>query len=64
MEDTLRHPTKGLGKPEPLKKDLSSFWSRRINQEHRLVYAFDEESVTIFHVGGMTHDPRGVSNQP
>jgi toxin YoeB len=31
-------PFKGLGKPEPLKNDLKGFWSRRINQEHRLVY--------------------------
>ena len=52
IEDTLRHPTEGLGKPEPLKEDLSGFWSRRINQEHRLVYSFDEEAVTIFQCRG------------
>lgn len=52
IEDTLRHPTEGLCKPEPLKEDLSGFWSRRITQEHRLVYAFDEGSVTIFQCKG------------
>ena len=52
IEDTLRHPAEGLGKPEPLKDNLAGFWSRRINQEHRLVYAFDEESVTIFQCRG------------
>ena len=33
-----RTPFKGIGKPEPLKHQLSGFWSRRINDEHRLVY--------------------------
>jgi len=35
---TQRTPTEGMGKPEPLKHDRSGYWSRRINQEHRLVY--------------------------
>ncbi|WSH69693.1 Txe/YoeB family addiction module toxin (plasmid) [Rhizobium ruizarguesonis] len=38
LKDTKRSPFKGLGKPEPLKGDLSGFWSRRILGEHRLVY--------------------------
>ena len=38
IRDTKRSPFKGLGKPEPLKGDLSGFWSRRILGEHRLVY--------------------------
>ncbi|WP_064707331.1 Txe/YoeB family addiction module toxin [Rhizobium bangladeshense] len=38
LRDTKRSPFKGLGKPEPLKGDLSGFWSRRILGEHRLVY--------------------------
>jgi toxin YoeB len=38
IEDIKRDPFKGLGKPEPLKHDLQGFWSRRITQEHRLVY--------------------------
>jgi toxin YoeB len=38
IEDVRRHPFTGLGKPEALKGDLSGWWSRRINGEHRLVY--------------------------
>lgn len=36
--ECLRHPFKGTGKPEPLKRNLAGWWSRRINREHRLVY--------------------------
>jgi toxin YoeB len=38
IEECTRHPFDGTGKPEPLKGDLSGFWSRRIDREHRLVY--------------------------
>ena len=38
IEDTLRTPHQGLGKPEPLKGPLAGWWSRRITDEHRLVY--------------------------
>ena len=38
VEDDLRDPFRGIGKPEPLKYELAGAWSRRINQEHRLVY--------------------------
>lgn len=38
IEECKRHPFKGTGKPEPLKENLKGFWSRRISQEHRLVY--------------------------
>jgi len=38
IEDARRRPFKGLGKPEPLKGELSGWWSRRISTEHRLVY--------------------------
>ncbi|MDP1971425.1 MAG: Txe/YoeB family addiction module toxin, partial [Sediminibacterium sp.] len=37
IKDTQRNPFTGLGKPEPLKGNLSGCWSRRINEEHRLV---------------------------
>jgi toxin YoeB len=46
IEECKRTPFSGTGKPEPLKGDLSGFWSRRINQEHRLVYLF--EGGTLF----------------
>jgi toxin YoeB len=38
IKDTQRTPFEGIGKPEPLKFDMSGFWSRRINQEHCLIY--------------------------
>jgi toxin YoeB len=39
IKEIKRSPFEGVGKPEPLKADLSGYWSRRINDEHRLVYA-------------------------
>jgi toxin YoeB len=42
-----REPFDGLGKPEPLKHNLSGFWSRRITAEHRLVYAIDDGEMQI-----------------
>ncbi len=39
IQECLRHPFSGTGKPEPLKDNLKGLWSRRITQEHRLVYA-------------------------
>lgn len=41
--DIDKHPFTGKGKPEPLKGNLSGWWSRRINQKHRLIYRIDEE---------------------
>ncbi len=40
-------PFDGIGKPEPLKENLSGFWSRRIDDTHRLVYAVDDDYLTI-----------------
>ena len=37
----------GIGKPEPLKHQLSGYWSRRINEEHRLVYRVEDDTLTI-----------------
>ncbi|TRW93228.1 Txe/YoeB family addiction module toxin [Candidatus Methylobacter oryzae] len=45
--EICKNPTQGKGKPEPLKFDLQGYWSRRINQEHRIIYAFDDKQVTI-----------------
>ena len=47
IKDTLRSPFKGTGKPEPLKGDLSGYWSRRITDEHRLVYTVKEKRLHI-----------------
>lgn len=45
VEDVLRDPFKGPGKPEPLRGNLSGQWSRRIDQEHRLVYRIGDSQV-------------------
>ncbi|MDR4518154.1 MAG: Txe/YoeB family addiction module toxin [Nitrosomonas sp.] len=42
-----RTPFEGIGKPEPLKHALSGYWSRRINDEHRIVYKINSESIYI-----------------
>ena len=47
IEDAMRHPFEGMGKPEPLRFDLAGCWSRRINQEDRLVYKVDERSEAL-----------------
>ena len=47
ITDAKRAPFEGIGKPEPLKENLSGFWSRRIDDTHRLVYAVDEAYLTI-----------------
>ena len=47
IKDIDRSPYEGIGKPEPLKHSLSGFWSRRINEEHRLVYRISEDEMHI-----------------
>ena len=47
IRQILRSPFEGIGKPEPLKHGLAGYWSRRINDEHRLVYKVGGESVMI-----------------
>lgn len=47
IKDIQRNPFKGLGKPEPLKQNLSGYWSRRINSEHRIVYKVTKDSILI-----------------
>lgn len=47
ITDILRQPFSGIGKPEPLKGELKGYWSRRINDEHRLVYKVTDEAVII-----------------
>jgi toxin YoeB len=48
IKDIQRTPYEGIGKPEPLKYDLAGYWSRRIDQEHRLVYQYRENEVLIY----------------
>ena len=47
IQEILRDPFAGAGKPEPLKHGLSGYWSRRINDEHRIVYRMSEDAVLI-----------------
>ena len=47
IKDTTRSPFEGIGKPEPLKNALSGYWSRRINDEHRIVYKISDGSMFI-----------------
>ncbi|MEZ5534529.1 MAG: Txe/YoeB family addiction module toxin [Thiolinea sp.] len=47
IKDAMRDPFEGIGKPEPLKHALSGYWSRRINDEHRMVYAVRDDSLLI-----------------
>ena len=47
IEESLRDPATGIGKPEPLGQNLSGYWSRRITDEHRLVYTVDGDDLII-----------------
>ena len=47
IRDIQRDPFGGLGKPEPLKHQFTGFWSRRINDEHRLVYTLLDDELVI-----------------
>jgi toxin YoeB len=48
-------PYSGIGNPEPLRYELSGFWSRKINQKDRLIYKVEEETVTVFVISAMGH---------
>jgi len=47
IKEIQRSPFEGVGKPEPLKHALSGFWSRRINDEHRIVYKVTDNTIMI-----------------
>lgn len=47
IKEIQRSPFEGIGKPEPLKHGLSGYWSRRINDEHRIVYKVAEDNLLI-----------------
>ena len=48
LKDILQHPFTGIGKPEPLKHNLKGLWSRRINDEHRLVYQVSDGMIYVY----------------
>jgi toxin YoeB len=45
IRDIDREPKKGIGKPEPLKANLTGYWSRRIDAEHRIVYTIEDDRI-------------------
>jgi len=47
VKDVARSPFQGLGKPEPLKHAFSGFWSRRISQEHRIIYRVEGDVIEL-----------------
>ena len=47
IRETQREPFSGVGKPEPLKHALTGFWSRRINEEHRMVYKIEGDALLL-----------------
>ncbi len=57
IESSMRDPFAGLGKPEPLRENLAGFWSRRIDETNRLVYAVNTQHLTIitcrYHYAGL-----------
>lgn len=56
IEAVVREPFAGIGKPEPLLGSLSGYWSRRIDNTHRLVYAVDDADVTVIACRGHYED--------
>lgn len=56
LRDIGRDPFKGLGKPEPLKHQFKGYWSRRITDEHRLIYKFEKEIIRVVSLKGHYND--------
>jgi len=48
LKDIVKHPYTGIGKPEPLKYDLSGKWSRHINGEHRIIYSVNNKEIEVY----------------
>ena len=47
IQDALRNPFEGIGKPEALRENLAGFWSRRIDDQHRLIYSVEDDDLAI-----------------
>jgi len=52
IDEIVKKPFEGTGKPEPLKGNLKGYWSRRINEEHRLIYKVLDEGIVIMSAKG------------
>ena len=48
LNDILEHPFTGIGKPEPLKENLQGLWSRRITDQHRIIYSVNEGKLYVY----------------
>lgn len=55
FEELGEHPYHGIGKPEPLKRDLVGLWSRRIDKKHRLVYQVIDHAITVHVIAAKGH---------
>jgi toxin YoeB len=55
FQELALHPATGIGKPEPLRGNLSGRWSRRVNKQHRIVYKISENTVTVFIISAHGH---------
>ena len=55
IKDMLRTPFQGIGKPEPLRYDLSEYWSRRIDESHRILYTIQDDALFIAYCGTHYH---------
>lgn len=56
IANIIQTPFKGKGKPEPLKGDLQGWWSRRVDQKHRLIYKYEEEIISLASCYGHYND--------
>ena len=56
LKDIINDPFRGLGKPEPLKRNFSGYWSRRITQKDRLIYRVTNEAIEIIKCAGHYDD--------
>ncbi len=57
LRDISEHPYTGIGKPEPLKYELTGKWSRRINSEHRIIYSVQEDIASVYIYSMRYHYP-------
>jgi toxin YoeB len=55
LKELTETPFEGIGKPEPLKHQLSGFWSREINKKDRIIYKVNQEIVMVYVVSAMGH---------
>ncbi|MBA4198528.1 MAG: Txe/YoeB family addiction module toxin [Chitinophaga sp.] len=55
LQELKEHPYTGTGQPEQLKYDLKGYWSRRINQKHRLIYSVNDSTVIVEVISAMGH---------